>query len=191
MLLVFISTLSAIYCCAPFLLACFCVFGHCGLIFFLLRRFHPHDLATLSLCFFLWVDLFLLSWWTTIFTFYSLLPWGICFLLLPYNSGFPWPLRNPISLLVLPVHFLHRASKEEPKSLLTKEKEESEKGGLKLNIQKTEILASGPITSWQTDGKHWKQREILFSWAPKSLQMVTAAIKLKDTCSLEEKLWPT
>ena len=80
-------------------------------------------------------------------------------------------------------------SEEELKSLLMKVKEESEKAGLKLNIQKTKIMASGPITSWQMNGK-WKQWETLFSWTPKSLQMVTAAMKLKDTCSLEEKLWP-
>ena len=72
-----------------------------------------------------------------------------------------------------------------------KVKDESEKAGLKLNIQKTKIMASGPTTSWQIDGKQWKQWETLFSWAPKSLQMVTAVMKLKDTCSLEEKLWPT
>ena len=80
-------------------------------------------------------------------------------------------------------------SKEEVKSLLMKVKEESEKAGLKLSIQKTKIMASGPITSWKIDGKTWKQWEILFFWAPKSLQMVIAAMKLKDTCSLEEKLW--
>ena len=82
-------------------------------------------------------------------------------------------------------------SKGELKSLLIKAKEESEKAGLKPNIQKTKIMASGPITSWQIDGKQWKQWQTLFSWAPKSLQMVTAAIKLKDVCSLKEKLWPT
>ena len=76
---------------------------------------------------------------------------------------------------------------EELKSLL-KVKEESEKVGLKLNIQKTKILASGPITSWQIEGKQWKQSLTLFFWAPKSLQMVTAAMKLKDTYSLEGKL---
>ena len=80
---------------------------------------------------------------------------------------------------------------EELKSLLMKVKEESEKGGLKLNIQKTKIMVPDPITSWQIDGKQWKQWQTLFSWAPKSLQMVTASMKLKDTCSLEEKLWPT
>ena len=74
-------------------------------------------------------------------------------------------------------------SEEEVKSLLIKVKEESEKAGLKLNIQKTKIMASGPITSWQIDGKQW---QILFWGAPKSLQMVTAAMKLKDACSLEE-----
>ena len=79
-------------------------------------------------------------------------------------------------------------SKEELKSLLMKLKEESEKVGLKFNIQKTEIMASGPISSWQLDGKQWKQRQILFWGAPKSLQMVTAAMKIKDAHSLEEKL---
>ena len=81
--------------------------------------------------------------------------------------------------------------KEELNGLLMKVKEESEKVGLKLNIQKTKIIASSYITSWQIDGKQWKQWETLFSCAPKSLQMVTAAMKLKDACSLEEKLWPT
>ena len=80
-------------------------------------------------------------------------------------------------------------SEEELKSLLMKVKEESEKVGLKLNFQKMKIMASGPITSWQI-GKKWKQWETLFSWAPKSLQLVTAAMKLKDACSLEENLWP-
>ena len=82
-------------------------------------------------------------------------------------------------------------SEEILKSLLMKVKEESEKLGLKLNIQKTEIMASGPITSWQIDGEQWKQRLTLFFWAPKSLQMVTAAMKLKDACFLEERLLPT
>ena len=80
-------------------------------------------------------------------------------------------------------------SEEELKSLLMKVKGESEKAGLKLNIRETKIMASGPITSWQIDGeKKWKQWQTLFSWALKSLQMVTAPINLKDTCSLEEKL---
>ena len=78
-------------------------------------------------------------------------------------------------------------SEEELKSLLIKVKEESEKVGLKLNIQKTKIMASGPITSWQIDGETM-ETETLFFRAPKSLQMVTAAMKLKDACSLEEKL---
>ena len=81
-------------------------------------------------------------------------------------------------------------NEEELKSLLMKVKEESEKVGLKLNIQKLKTMASGATTSWQIDGKQWKQWQTLFSWAPKSLQMVTAALKLKDICSLEEKLWP-
>ena len=79
-------------------------------------------------------------------------------------------------------------SEEERKSLLRKVKEESEKVGLKLNIQKTKIMASGSITSRQKMGKQWKQWLTLFFWAPKSLQMVTAAMKLKDTYSLEGKL---
>ena len=76
---------------------------------------------------------------------------------------------------------------EKLKSLLLKVKE-SEKVGLKLNIQKTKIMASGPITPWEVDGKQWKQCQTLFFGAPKSLQMVIAAMKLKDTYSLEEKL---
>ena len=79
-------------------------------------------------------------------------------------------------------------SEEELKSLLMKVKEESEKVGLKLNIQKATIMASGPIISWQINGETVKQWQTLFFWAPKSLQMVTAAMKLKDACSLEEKL---
>ena len=80
---------------------------------------------------------------------------------------------------------------EELKGILMKVKEKSEKVGLKLNIQKSKIMASGPITSWQKMGKQWKQWETLFFWAPKSLQMVIAAMKLKDAYSLEENLWPT
>ena len=80
-------------------------------------------------------------------------------------------------------------SKEELKSLLMKVKEESEKPGLKLNIQKMKTMASSPIISWQIDGETM-ETVTDFSWVPKSLQMVTAAMKFKDTCSLEEKLWP-
>ena len=79
-------------------------------------------------------------------------------------------------------------SKEELKSLWIKVKEESEKVGLKLNIQKTKIMASSPITSWQIEGETMETVTDFPYWAPKSLQMVTAAMKLKDTCSLEEKL---
>ena len=79
-------------------------------------------------------------------------------------------------------------SKEELKTLLVKVKEESGKTGLKLNIQKTKIMASGTITSWQIDGKTMETVRDLFWGAPKSLQMVTAAMKLKDTCSLEKKV---
>ena len=76
-------------------------------------------------------------------------------------------------------------SEEELKSLLMKVNEETEKVGLKLNIQKTKIMASGSITSWQIEGKKWKQWQNIFWGAPKSLQMVTAAMKLKDAYSLE------
>ena len=79
-------------------------------------------------------------------------------------------------------------SEEELKSLLMKVKEESEKVGLKFNIQKTKIMASGPITSWQIDGETKETCQTLFSCSLKSLQMVTAAMKLKDTCPVEEKL---
>ena len=82
-------------------------------------------------------------------------------------------------------------SEEELKSLLMKVKEESEKVGLKLNIQKTEIMESCPITSWQIDRETMETVRGFISWAPKSLHIVTAAMKLKGTCSLEEKLWPT
>ena len=77
---------------------------------------------------------------------------------------------------------------EQLKSLLIEVKEESEKVSLKLNIQKTKIMASGTITSWQIMGKQWKQCQTLLFWAPKSPQMVTAAMKLKDAYSLEGKL---
>ena len=82
-------------------------------------------------------------------------------------------------------------SKKKLKNLLMKMKEESEKSGLKLSIQKTKIMVSGPITSWQRDGKTMETVTDFIFWSPKSLQMVTAAMKLKDTCSLEEKLWTT
>ena len=79
-------------------------------------------------------------------------------------------------------------SEEELKSLLMKVKEESEKVGLKFNIQKTKIMEFSPITSWQIDGETMETVTDFIFWAPKSLQMVTAAMKLKDTCSLEEKV---
>ena len=82
-------------------------------------------------------------------------------------------------------------SEEELKSLLMKVKEESENVGLKFSIQNTKIMASGPITSWQIDGEIMETVTDFISWTPKSLQMVTAAMKLKDTCTLEEKLLQT
>ena len=82
-------------------------------------------------------------------------------------------------------------SEEELKRLLRKVKETCEKIGLKLNIQKTMIMASSPITSWQIDGETMETVTDFIFEAPESLQMVTAAMKLKETCSLEEKLWPT
>ena len=81
------------------------------------------------------------------------------------------------------------AESEELKSLLMKVKEESEKVGLKLNTQKTKFMASDPIPSWQIDGETMETVTDLYSWAPESLQKVSAPMKLKDACSLEEKLW--
>ena len=82
------------------------------------------------------------------------------------------------------------AESEELKSLVMKVKEESDKVGLKFNIQKIKIMASGPITSWQIDGETVEAVADFILGAPKSLQMVIAAMKLKDACSLERKLWP-
>ena len=93
--------------------------------------------------------------------------------------------RNINSLRYAEDTTLMAESEEELKSLLMKEKEESENAGLKLNIQKTKIMASGPITSWQIDGETVETVQTLFWGAPKSLQMVTAAMELIDTCSLE------
>ena len=95
--------------------------------------------------------------------------------------------RNVKNLSYVDNFTLMAESEEELQSLLMKVKEESEKVGLKLNIQKTKIMASGNITSWEIDGETVSD----FFWAPKSLQMVTAAMKLKDAYSLEGKLWPT
>ena len=107
------------------------------------------------------------------------------------QAGFKIDGRNINNLRYADDTTLMAESEEELKRLLMKVKEESENVGLKLNIQKTRIMASGPITSWQIDGKQQKQWETLFWGAPKSQKMVTAAMKLKDTYSLEEKLWPT
>ena len=99
--------------------------------------------------------------------------------------------RNINSLRYADDTTLMAESEEELKNLLMKVKEESEKVGLKLNIQKTKIMASCPITSCQIDGETVETVTDFIFWAPKSLQMATAAMKLKGTCSLEEKLWPT
>ena len=100
------------------------------------------------------------------------------------QAGIKMARRNINNLRYADDTTLTAESEEELKNLLMKVKEESEKAGLKLNIQK--IMSSGPITSRQIDGKQWKQWQTLFSWAPKSLQMVTAATKLKDACSWKE-----
>ena len=107
------------------------------------------------------------------------------------QAGIKMGRRNINNLRYADDTTLMAESEEELNSLLVEVKEESETAGLILNIQKTKIMASGPITSWQIDREQWKQWETLFSWAPKSLQMVTAAMELKDACSLEEKLWHT
>ena len=104
------------------------------------------------------------------------------------QAGIKISRRNINSLRYADDTTLMAESEEELKSLLMKLKEESEKVGLKLNIQKTKIMASGPIMSWQIDGKTMETVADFIFWAPKSLQMVTAAMKLKDTCSLSEKL---
>ena len=95
--------------------------------------------------------------------------------------------RNINNLRYADDTILMAESEEELKSLLMKVKEESEKVGLKLSIQKTKIMASGPITSWQIDGETMETVTNFIFWGSKSLQMVTSAMKLKDTCSLEEK----
>ena len=107
------------------------------------------------------------------------------------QAGIKIARRNISSLRYADDTTLMAESKEELKNLLMRVKEESEKVGLKLNIQKTKIMASGPITSRQIDGKTMETVTDFIFGAPKSLQVVTAAMKLKDSCCLEEKLWPT
>ena len=109
--------------------------------------------------------------------------------LLASQAGIKIAGRNISNLRYSDDTILMAESEEELKSLLMKAKEQSEKAGLKFNIHKTKRMASGPITSWQIDGEKWKQWQTLFSWVPKSLQMVTEVMKLKDASSLEEKLW--
>ena len=99
--------------------------------------------------------------------------------------------RNISHLIYADDTTLMAESEEELKSFMMKVKEESEKAGLKLNIQKTKIMASSPITSWQIDGETMETVTDFILGVPKSLQMVTAAMKLKATCFLEEKLWQT
>ena len=104
------------------------------------------------------------------------------------QGGIKFSRRNINNLRYADDTTLMAETKEELRRLLMKVKAESENTGLKLNIQKTKIMASGPITSWEIDGEQWKQCQTLFLGAPKSLQMVTEAMKLKDTYSLEGKL---
>ena len=104
------------------------------------------------------------------------------------QAGIKIARRNINNLRYADDNTLMAESKEELKNLLKKVKEESEKVGLKLNIQKTKIMASGPITSWQIDGETMETVTDFILGAPKSPQMVTASMKLKDACSLEEKL---
>ena len=107
------------------------------------------------------------------------------------QAGIKIVIRNINNLRYADGTTLMAESEEELKSPLRKVKEESEKADLKLNIQKTKITAFGPITSWRIDGKTMETVTDFIFWAPKSLQMVIAAMKLKDAHSLEEKLWPT
>ena len=104
------------------------------------------------------------------------------------QAGIKIARRNINNLRYADDSILMAESKEELKSLLMRVKEESEKAGLKLNIQKPKIMASSPITSWQIEGEKVIAVTDFIFWAPKSLQMVTAATKLKDACSMEEKL---
>ena len=104
------------------------------------------------------------------------------------QAGIKIARRNINNLRYADDSILMAESKEELKSLLMRVKEESEKAGLKLNIQKPKIMASSPIISWQIEGGKVETVTDFLSWAPKSLQMVTAATKLKDACSMEEKL---
>ena len=107
------------------------------------------------------------------------------------QAGIKIARRNINNLIYADDTALMAKSEEELKSLLMKGKEESEKVGLKVNIEKTKIMASSPITSWQIDGETVETVADFILGAPKSLQMVIAAMKLKDDCSLEGKLWPT
>ena len=107
------------------------------------------------------------------------------------QAGIKFAGRNINNLRYADDITLMAESEEELKSLLMKVKEEKEKVGLNLNIQKTKIMASGPISSWEIDGETVETVSDFIFWAPKSLQMVTAAMKLKDAYSLEGKLWPT
>ena len=104
------------------------------------------------------------------------------------QAGIKTSRRNINNLIYVDEKTLMAESKEELKNLLMKVKEMSEKPGLKFNIQKTKIMAAGPITLWPIDGETMETVTDFFGGAPKSLQMVTAAMKLKDACSLEEKL---
>ena len=107
------------------------------------------------------------------------------------QAGLRIPRRNNNNFRYADESTLMAESEEELKSLLMRVKEESENVGLKLNIRRTKIMASGPITSWWKDGETVETVRDFTFWVSKSLQMVTAAMKLKDTCSSEEKLWPT
>ena len=107
------------------------------------------------------------------------------------QAGLRIPRRNNNNFRYADESTLMAGSEEELKSLLMRVKEESENVGLKLNIRRTKIMASGPITSWWKDGETVETVRDFTFWVSKSLQMVTAAMKLKDTCSSEEKLWPT
>ena len=115
----------------------------------------------------------------------------LLFLLEEAQAGIKIAGRNINNLRYADDTTLMAESEKELKNLLMKVKEESEKVGSKLDIQKTKIMASSPIISWQIDKETMESVRDFIFWAPKSLQMVTACMKLKDACSLEEKLWPT
>ena len=134
------------------------------------------------------IKIIVLSFWKKVYFHKPLPPWSNNAKKHEMMYKTKWKASQKVKNEIMDSFTKFYLKKEELKILLMKAKEESEKVGLKLNIQKTKIMASSPITSWEIDGETVKQCQTLFLGAPKSLQMVIAAMKLRDTYSLEEKL---